>query len=271
MDVPACAQRLTSSLRTLDSEFKFVHFQIIDLLVKDHDLAAVKQAIFDEHEDKVSDYSYRLDQLIDTPPTTAEPAEKTILSRKMHYLERSVISVETDITSLPDDSGDIALLLEYEHCLARYKAQISHFCEELLTIGDILFDDPLLVLHANVERRLFSCSHVIRRHHARGETSTTAPTAPVASPGVKLPKLNVPTFNAFNGKILHWTQFWKQFCVAVHNRTNLSDTEKLVYLRQSLKDGTAKSVIEGLSRSGERYTEAIDCLKAQYNRPRLIH
>ena len=30
-------------------------------------------------------------------------------------------------------------------------------------------------------------------------------------------------------------------------------------------------MIEGLSRSGEDYTVAIDCLKARYNRPRLIH
>lgn len=59
--------------------------------------------------------------------------------------------------------------------------------------------------------------------------------------------------------------------MAVHNRTDISNTEKLVYLRQSLKDGTARSVIEGLSRSGEHYTEAVDCLKARYNRPRFIH
>ena len=33
--------------------------------------------------------------------------------------------------------------------------------------------------------------------------------------------------------------------------------EKLVYLRQSLKDGSAKTVIEGLSHSGDQYEEAI--------------
>ena len=44
-----------------------------------------------------------------------------------------------------------------------------------------------------------------------------------------------------------------------------------MYLQQSLKDGSAKSVIEGLSRSGEHYAEAVGCLKSRYNRPRLIH
>lgn len=42
-------------------------------------------------------------------------------------------------------------------------------------------------------------------------------------------------------------------------------------LQQSLKGGTAKNATEALSRSGEYYTEAIECLKARYDRPRLIH
>ena len=39
----------------------------------------------------------------------------------------------------------------------------------------------------------------------------------------------------------------------------------------ALKDGSAKSTIEGLSQSGKHYMEAIECLKSQYNRPRQIH
>ncbi len=44
----------------------------------------------------------------------------------------------------------------------------------------------------------------------------------------------------------------------------ISNAEKLVHLRQSLKDGSAKTVIEGLSQSGEQYEEAVDCLRARY-------
>ena len=44
-----------------------------------------------------------------------------------------------------------------------------------------------------------------------------------------------------------------------------------MYLQQSLKGGTAKGTIEGLSRSGEYYTEAIECLQSRYNRPHRIH
>ena len=44
-----------------------------------------------------------------------------------------------------------------------------------------------------------------------------------------------------------------------------------MYLQQSLTGGSAKSAVEGLSRSGEYYAEAVECLQARYNRPRLIH
>lgn len=67
------------------------------------------------------------------------------------------------------------------------------------------------------------------------------------------------------------TIFWEQFVVSVHARSNLTDTEKLAYLRHALKGGGAKGVIEGLSRSRDHYNEAVTCLKSRYDRPRLIH
>lgn len=97
------------------------------------------------------------------------------------------------------------------------------------------------------------------------KSSTPTPTlTPSEVPGLKLPKLDVPTFN---GNILYWRSFWKQFSLSIHDRTNLSNSEKLVYLQPALKGGSARSAIEGLSRSGDNYEEAILCLKGRYDRP----
>ena len=74
------------------------------------------------------------------------------------------------------------------------------------------------------------------------------------SKGIKLPKLEVPTFDR---DILNWKTFWEQFCASIHNRTNLSDSKKLVYLQKALKGGSAKQVVEELSCSGKYYAEAI--------------
>lgn len=86
-----------------------------------------------------------------------------------------------------------------------------------------------------------------------GSDETTAPIT-TAPKGVRLPKIDVPTFD---GNLINWRTFWEQFCVAIHDRSRLSDTEKLVYLRHSLKDGLAMKTIEGLSQSGDQYVDKL--------------
>ena len=44
-----------------------------------------------------------------------------------------------------------------------------------------------------------------------------------------------------------------------------------MYLHHTVKEGSAKQVIEGLSRTGDNYAEAVKCLKSRFDRPRLIH
>jgi len=70
----------------------------------------------------------------------------------------------------------------------------------------------------------------------------------------------VPTFD---GDILKWKSFWDQFSVSIHKRSDLTAAEKMVYLQNALKDKTAKSTIEGLTKSGEHYEEAVKCLHTQ--------
>ena len=85
---------------------------------------------------------------------------------------------------------------------------------------------------------------------------------------MKLTKMNVSTFDT---NILNWYTFWQQFNMAIHSKTQLDHTEKLVCLRNALKDGPAKHVIESLTHDAECYKEAIDCLWKRYNQPHIIH
>ena len=48
----------------------------------------------------------------------------------------------------------------------------------------------------------------------------------------------------------------------LHNHENISDSEKLIYLRHALKDSKALKAIKGLSLSKEHYVEAIELLQA---------
>ena len=136
----------------------------------------------------------------------------------------------------------------------------------VLTVG-VESTVELFTTITELAERLFDASLNIKGllYHRREvpiseESSHTVP----SSHGIRLPKLDVPTFD---GDILNWRE---QFCIVIHDRTQISDAEKLAYLRHALKDGTAKSTIERLSRSGDHYPEAVKCLETRYNCPKLI-
>ena len=72
---------------------------------------------------------------------------------------------------------------------------------------------------------------------------------------VKAAKDQVPNFD---GNIMNWKIFWEQYSVLIDSKPRLSDPEKLAYLRQAVKDGQAKDVIEGLSGSCDDYKDAVE-------------
>ena len=103
--------------------------------------------------------------------------------------------------------------------------------------------DDLTVQLATLEKEVFDSSVGIKSKLSFSSPLSTGSSPTSDSKGVKLPKLDVPTFD---GNILNWRSFWEQFHVSVHDRSTLSDSKRLVYLQHSLKDGSTKSVIEGL-------------------------
>ncbi|XP_066589184.1 uncharacterized protein [Prorops nasuta] len=82
----------------------------------------------------------------------------------------------------------------------------------------------------------------------------------------KLPKLDLPSFY---GKYEDWESFSDLFISLVHNRTNLSDSTKLQYLKMCLKEGAA-DFVKGISITDANYASTWRALKVRYCNPRLI-
>lgn len=158
---------------------------------------------------------------------------------------------------------DTCCLKQYEEQMVDYKAELRTLSREILSL-DLEEGDALLESEAALTKAIFDCSVEIKRLLQSHSSASGAG----ESKGVKLPKLDIPTFD---GHLLNWTSFWEQFTISVHGHSDISNAEKLVYLRNALKDGAAKHIVEGLSRSGEQYAEAVECLQARFSRPRLIH
>ena len=262
------AKQMLSRLNEASAEFKQIHLSLIDL-IDDEEALGTEQSTLDDHEDFVASLAVRLQALIalgDVP--TTKISEHKVLSRRLKRLQDCLSTANEAITALTGEGADVCRLKQRDEQLQDYKRDLADMNIKLLSL-DLDESDDLLKQHTHLEEIVFDCSLWVKELF---QTHVPVPamlsTPPSEAKGVKLPKLDVPVFNGF---LLNWRSFWEQFSVSVHDRSNLSSSEKLVYLQQALKGGPAKSTIEGLSRSGDNYEEAIQCLKARYDRPRLIH
>ena len=85
---------------------------------------------------------------------------------------------------------------------------------------------------------------------------------------IRLPRIKIP---ALDGKILNWRIFLKKFDSAIHSKPNLSDSDKLTYLREALKNGPAKNVVLGLTQTYKNFNEAMQYLNKRSDRPCVLH
>jgi hypothetical protein len=266
------ARQLSTKLKEYDAEFKTAHLSLVDLVDDDEALKG-EQAALDAHEDFVASLAVRIEALLACVESSSVTKidERKLLSCRLKRLQECLSAADKAINGLSGEEKDSCRLKQHDEQLRDYKKELSDVNLKLMSL-DLDASDELLTLHSHLGEFMFACSLRIKEltHPLTPSTSATSdPTHASSDPkGVKLPKLDVPVFN---GNILNWRNFWEQFSVSVHDRPSLSDSEKLVYLQQALKGGSAKGTIEGLSRSADNYKEAIACLKARYDRPRLIH
>ncbi len=214
------------------AEFKVHHYSVIDLLDdEDEDGIQEQQTVLDEHEDIVAQLTARLEKVM-ASSTAKDSNEPKVASKRLRAIERGLSSIVTGTSSLPPgDEDNICLLQQCDQQLSELKA-------EFLVIRNIIFcldiDDHHELHDTWKDGRIFDCSVKIKkllRSHSPPSTSSSDHI------GIKLPKLEIPTFD---GSILNWKTFWEQFSVSVDARSNLTDSEKLAYLRHALKGGNAK-------------------------------
>ena len=260
------AHRMGSKLSSLDSEFKVHHYSVVDLIVKEEELEE-EQAEIDKHDDIVAELDVRIQKLLSVCSlhSTDPSSPRNLQSRKLERVDTELKAVINAVDSMDTAVDNTCRLQLHQEKISDLKRDLTEIRDSLFAMG-LDNTDKLMATLEKMEHGIFECSLHIKELLQPVKGTATTPMVHDNS-GVKLPKLDIPTFS---GNVLEWQTFWEQFRVSVHERV-ISDAEKLVYLRQALKDGTAKSTIEGLSRSGEHYEEAIAHLRDRFDRPRLIH
>ena len=148
----------------------------------------------------------------------------------------------------------------------------AKFDDEATLEDDILqseeYDDKLV-------QQLDQIDRFIKTNTSAASTSTSlslpsstrsTPSSTTTTTTTKLPKLDLPTFS---GDYLTWTSFFDLFKGAVHNNPTLLDSQKLQYLKASLK-GDAAKLLSSVTITDANYTVALKMLRDRYQNNRMI-
>ena len=79
-------------------------------------------------------------------------------------------------------------------------------------------------------------------------------------------KLDLP---CFTGDVLKFMTYWDQFKCAVHENQELSEVQKFIYLRSTLK-GSALHAIKGFEVTVANYKHAVAAILHRFGRKRII-
>ena len=232
-------QGMAKKLGELDQEFRQHHYQLLDLIEEeDEDALDNEQKELDKHDDLIDEINMRIKQLVTASSSSVNSSKRKALSRQQSQLERAVTSIRDAIRPLTTTADDF-LIRQYGERLQAHKTSLKELSASILVM-DVEDSDDLYTYQSMLEDLIFDCDLIIKKLLATATPPGTTPSSLSDSKGVRLPKLEAPTFD---GKFTNWISFWEQFDIAIHSQTTLSDVEKLAYLRNSLKDGSAKGII----------------------------
>ena len=145
----------------------------------------------------------------------------------------------------------------------------AKFDDEATLEDDILqseeYDDKLVQQLDQIDRFIKTNTSAASTSTSLSLPSSTRST-PSSTTTTKLPKLDLPTFS---GDYLTWTSFFDLFKGAVHNNPTLLDSQKLQYLKASLK-GDAAKLLSSVTITDANYTVALKMLRDRYQNNRIL-
>ena len=102
--------------------------------------------------------------------------------------------------------------------------------------------------------------------HVESSNESGSSTGSTSNVQVKLPKIELPTFD---GGILCWQSYYQSVKVSIVDNSTLADVQKLEYIMRSLR-GAAGELVKGFSVVAENYEPVLSTLQERFGHSRLI-
>jgi hypothetical protein len=192
--------------------------------------------------------------------------EQDSVKVSLSWLEK--IFNDNATTPIPEIKVD-----HYLETVANNQAKIEDTFQRIVAVCDPADLDPHTINYTSLLDRAVELKFqfsVIKKAFVQVPTASTASTAASQSTSsgsdIRLPRLTLPTFD---GKIEEWTTFKDMFTTAIHGSKQLSDSQKLTYLKAQLKREAARQV-QSLVISDANYAIAWKQLSDRYQNDRQL-
>lgn len=182
---------------------------------------------------------------------------KKVIKGKVTRLINLIDGLNTESISLPE------LEINLENLNSLIECTNGIFDEILVTCDDTEYDKYEEESHEILDR--LNASKIKMRtmrlqFNSNLGTANLQTNANIFGHNVNLPKLNLPSYS---GNVTEWISFCDLFTASIHDNKNLSDAQKLQYLKLSLK-GDAAFLIQSIQISDNNYQKAWEILKDRY-------
>lgn len=177
------AQRLRQKLEDLKSDFMTHHLALVDAITDEDDLTA-EQDILDAHDEEVTHLEINAQRLITSCSSSSNSVSHKVAIKRLRRIRRSLSEISD---SLSGETDDVCRIRQHQEQLSDFKTELVGVRNCLLSM-DLEEEDDLTGLPSEVEDGIFNVSLKIKRL-LRPQPSV------VGSNGIKLPKLEIPTFD----------------------------------------------------------------------------
>nr|CAI5844533.1 unnamed protein product [Callosobruchus analis] len=200
------------------------------------------------------------DQLKSSPVSEEQLEQLTTrLAVAEHYLSEFIdIQEQLDMLMLSADPPAGKSVSELENDILAASFEQREEFEQ--TYYDVISQIKVFISKNRSPREEDTSSVVSRTSSGLNQSSS------VSNHNVKYPAINLPTFS---GRYHDWMEFHDIFTSLIHSNTNLSDVEKLYYLKSCLKSEAA-DVIKSLEVTSGNYAVAWELLNDRFENKKLI-
>ena len=162
---------------------------------------------------------------------------------------------------LEDVQATLQFLIDHRKMLTELDSQIQQLVDDVELVADV---EGAADVFMAAERAVKWCQGKIKEMQPPSLNGAAAPSS--GSLTIKLPKLTLPSFSS---EYTQWVSFWDQFKTLVDSKRDMTNVEKLSYLKLSLK-GDAAQIVSSLLVTDANYDIAKRKLEERYNNKRSI-